>query len=97
MWYPTAADVAALAVINRPALIILDLRLERPDAGLEALRRLRADPVTQATPVLVCSADVIGLRALEARLRANGCDLLEKPFEMAMLLARVHALLPSAP
>lgn len=97
VWYPTGADLAALAVIDRPALIILDLHLERQDSGLAALRRLRAEPVTQMTPVLVCSADVVGLRALEATLRADGCELLEKPFEMAVLLARVRALVPAVP
>ncbi|MDQ2809651.1 MAG: ATP-binding protein, partial [Chloroflexota bacterium] len=45
-----------LAVAQAPALILLDLHL--PDlTGAEVLRRLRANPLTAATPVVIISAD----------------------------------------
>ena len=74
-----------LAREHQPSLILLDLHL--PDvSGEEVLRRLRADPRTSATPVVVLSADATpGQRR---RLRANGAiDYLTKPFDIPRLLA----------
>lgn len=74
-----------LAREHQPSLILLDLHL--PDvSGEEVLRRLRADPQTSATPVVVLSADATSGRM--QRLRANGAtDYLAKPFDIARLLA----------
>lgn len=74
-----------LALEHQPSLILLDLHL--PDvSGEEVLRRLRADPRTSATPVVVLSVDATAGQVL--RLRANGAtDYLTKPFDIAHLLA----------
>jgi signal transduction histidine kinase len=73
-----------LAREHDPCLILLDLNL--PDvSGEEVLRRLKLDPQTVDTPVVVVSADATpGQRD---RLRALGAaDYLSKPFEVARLL-----------
>lgn len=82
---------AALAAIRQepPALVILDLWLEDRAAGWRLLRRLRADPVTLDLPVVVASADIVAVRRYEAALRALGCAILEKPFDLDTLLAIV--------
>ena len=73
-----------LAREHRPSLILLDLHL--PDmSGEEVLRRLRADPRTAATPVVVLSADATAGQV--QRLRADGAaDYLTKPFDIPRLL-----------
>src|SRR5438045_3576142 len=56
-----------------PQLVVLDIRMERPDSGLLILELLRLDPKTTTIPVIVCSADIVFLRSQEERLRALGC------------------------
>jgi signal transduction histidine kinase len=77
-----------------PCLILLDLNL--PDvSGEEVLRRLKLDPQTVDTPVVVISAD--DTPGQRDRLRAQGAtDYLSKPFEVAHLLEIVdeNALRP---
>jgi PAS domain S-box-containing protein len=81
-----------LARTHVPDLILLDLNL--PDmSGTEALRRLRADPVTADIPVVVISADATAGQI--SRLRAEGAvDYLAKPFDIERLLELVdeHAI-----
>jgi signal transduction histidine kinase len=76
-----------LAREHDPCLILLDLNL--PDLpGEEVLRRLKADPQTTHTPVVVISADA-SAGQLE-RLRASGAtNYLSKPFDVERLLAIV--------
>lgn len=73
----------------RPDIAILDVRLPGGPDGYTIARRLRD---SDALPVLfVSAADSIDDRL--AGFRAGGDDYLVKPFVMAELLARVHALL----
>jgi signal transduction histidine kinase/HPt (histidine-containing phosphotransfer) domain-containing protein len=76
-----------LAREHDPSLILLDLNL--PDLpGEEVLRRLKAEPQTTDTPVVVISADATAGQ-LE-RLRASGAaGYLSKPFDVTRLLAIV--------
>jgi CheY-like chemotaxis protein len=76
---------------ERPDLVVLDIRMERPDVGWQLLEVLELDPATRPIPVIVCSADVVFLRAKAARLAALGCAVLEKPFDLDGLLALVAA------
>ncbi|HEX5504683.1 MAG TPA: response regulator [Thermomicrobiales bacterium] len=80
---------------RRPDLVILDIRMGNPEAGWQVLELLRLDPATTRIPVLVCSADAPSLRAKEGALRALRCDVLEKPFDLATLLAKVAGGLAS--
>lgn len=80
-----------LAWQHRPDLILLDLHL--PDLpGDEVLRRLREDPRTRATPVVVISADAT--RGRIERLREAGArDYLTKPLDVDQFLDVVDRLL----
>ena len=82
---------ADLAAQHRPDLVLLDLHL--PDlGGEEVLRRLRDDPNTRGTPVVVLSADATPHQV--ARLRAAGAsDYLTKPLDLRDLLRVVDAAL----
>lgn len=76
---------------HQPLLVVLDIRMERPDTGWMVLEMMRLDPKTARIPVIVCSADTQRLREKEAYLREKGCDVLEKPFLLEDLLEKVHA------
>jgi CheY-like chemotaxis protein len=82
----------AVAIAERPQLIIMDLGLPVLD-GWEATRRLRSLPETRHIPIIALSAHAMpGERekALEA-----GCDDYDtKPVDFARLLEKMRALLP---
>ena len=80
-----------LAAEHQPDLILLDLHL--PDIpGEEVLRRLRADPRTAATPVVVISADAT--RGAVSRLLEAGVHAyLTKPLDVELFLTTVDGVL----
>ena len=74
---------------NPPDLIVLDVMLPDLD-GLEVTRRLRADGVR--VPILFLTArDAVEDRI--AGLTVGGDDYVTKPFALAEIVARVHAIL----
>ena len=86
----------AYALIKRrkPDLVILDIGMEHPEAGWLVLEMLRLDPQLLHLPVILCSADTAALRSKEQRLRDLHCGVLEKPFDLNELLAKVAEFLP---
>lgn len=69
--------------------IVLDLGLPKLD-GLEVLKRLRA--AGRMTPVLVLTARGTWVEKVEG-LNAGADDYVTKPFHIAEIVARLHALL----
>jgi len=83
-----------LAAQHRPDLILLDVNL--PDImGDAVLRRLKADPVTQAIPVVVLSADATP-RQIERLLHAGAVDYLTKPLDVEQFFNVLREALQSA-
>ncbi|HVC69986.1 MAG TPA: response regulator transcription factor [Acidimicrobiales bacterium] len=79
----------AAAQEDPPDLIVLDIMLPDLD-GLEVTRRLRADGV--GVPILFLTArDAVEDRV--AGLTVGGDDYVTKPFALAEIVARVHAIL----
>ncbi|HYU19227.1 MAG TPA: response regulator [Chloroflexota bacterium] len=74
-----------------PALVILDVRIVGVGEW-QVLDMLKLDPETAKIPILVCSAAVNEVRAVEARLHEQGCEILFKPFEIDELLEKVQRL-----
>lgn len=74
-----------------PDVIILDIMLPGID-GLEVCRRLRSNPTTRDTPILMLTAkDEVSDRIVGLQTGAD--DYLTKPFDFYELLERVRAIL----
>jgi CheY-like chemotaxis protein/PAS domain-containing protein len=85
------SEGVALAQQLQPDLMLVDMNL--PDfGGLEVLRRLRADPSTQAIPAIALSADAMTEQVAAARA-AGFQDYWTKPIDLNALLKDVAAAL----
>jgi DNA-binding response OmpR family regulator len=84
-------------MVDQPDLLIVDLRMDEPTSGVRIVEKLRAHAGTRHLPVLVCSADLVYLRERAQQIRRLGCELLEKPFDLDELLAKVAAACGSLP
>lgn len=73
-----------------PDLIVLDLGL--PDlSGWEVLERLRSEPATSETPVLITTGETRG--SVAARAATLDAVTLEKPYTGAVLRATILTLI----
>jgi diguanylate cyclase (GGDEF)-like protein len=83
----------ALAVIekHRPALAIVDLMMPLVD-GLELTRRVRANPMMSALPIIMLTAKGLTVDKVVG-LSAGADDYLVKPFDTLELIARVRSTL----
>lgn len=79
------------AVSERPSLIILDIMMPDMD-GYEVCRRLRANPDTQAIPIIMFTAKTL-VDDKVAGFEAGADDYLTKPTHPQELAARVKAIL----
>jgi len=84
----------ALDRSNPPALVLLDLMLPGM-SGTELCRRLRREPQTRKTPIIMLTArDSESERVAGLELGAD--DYVTKPFSVRELVARVRAVLRRA-
>lgn len=85
-------DGVRTAETSRPDLVLMDIQLPGID-GYEATRRIKANPETRKTPIIVVTSYALSgddQAAFEA-----GCDAyLSKPFSPRELLAKVREYLP---
>ena len=84
----------ALAAVakQRPDLILMDIQLPVMD-GYEATRRIRANPETQAIPIIAVTS--YALSGDETKALAAGCSgYVAKPFSPRKILAMVQEFLP---
>src|SRR5438045_8679077 len=69
-----------------PALIILDVNMDRRVSGWDVLDLLKLDPATGSIPVIMCSADIVFLRANNEHLRRHNYTVVAKPFDVDEML-----------
>lgn len=74
-----------------PSLVILDIMLPGM-SGMELCRRLRREPVTRKTPIIMLTAKVTEADKI-AGLEIGADDYIVKPFSVKEVLARVRAVL----
>lgn len=85
-----AAEGIAVALAQRPALLLMDVQMPGMD-GIAALGRLRADPRADGLKVVALTA--LAMKGDRERLLAEGFDAyLEKPIRYKEFLAKVAAL-----
>ncbi|HJP72153.1 MAG TPA: response regulator [Candidatus Limnocylindria bacterium] len=88
-------DALDLVRASRPDVVIIDLRMGKDELhGWNFAQQLRADPEFGGLPVLICSADLVGLEAIREDLAATrAVATLVKPFNLDDLIAAVDGLL----
>ncbi len=89
----TSADALETIRQARPALVILDLRMEAPDSGIQIIRAVRDNPLTATLPLLICSADVTGMALHASFLQEHHVPALNKPFDLDQLLVLIRQLI----
>lgn len=75
---------------HMPDLVVLDIRMESPEAGWIILDLMRLDTATADIPVIVCSADHDQLLSKEDYLATKRAGVLRKPFDIDDLVAKVN-------
>jgi len=77
---------------QRPDLILMDVQIPLID-GYEVTRRLKADPVLRAIPIIVVTS--YALSGDESKARAAGCNgYVSKPYSTRQLLATIQHYVP---
>lgn len=89
-----AADGAtgvAVALLEHPALILMDLQLPGLD-GLEATRQIRADPALRGIPIVAVTAHA--MKGDDDKALAAGCDgFVAKPIQVRDFVGTVKKFL----
>ncbi len=82
----------AKALAEHPDLILMDIQLPKI-SGIEATRRLRADPATAATPIIAITSFALSGDEQKAK-DAGATAYLAKPYSPRELLALIRQILP---
>ena len=91
----SGSAVLGLARQHRPDLVLMDIQL--PDiSGLDAVRQLKADPLTETIPVLAVTA--FAMAGDERKALESGCDgYIAKPIMLREFLAMIEKFLGHGP
>ena len=89
--YENAGSFYAALQDKIPNLILLDIMLPDED-GLTIVEKLRADPLTKKTPIILVTAKTTEMDKVKG-LDIGADDYLTKPFGVMELISRVKALL----
>jgi two-component system, cell cycle response regulator DivK len=82
----------AKALEARPDLILMDIQLPKI-SGVEAMRRLRADAATAATPIIAITSFALSGDDQKAK-EAGATAYLAKPYSPRDLLGLIRKILP---
>jgi two-component system, cell cycle response regulator DivK len=82
----------AMALEQRPDLVLMDIQLPKI-SGMDAIRRLRAEPTTAATPIIAITSFALSGDEQKAK-DAGATAYLAKPYSPFDLLNLIRTLLP---
>jgi CheY-like chemotaxis protein len=86
-------DGVALALSEKPDLILMDFELVEREDGLEATRQIRAQAGTEAIPIIAFTAQ--NMPNDKEKARKAGCnDFESKPFDFRRLRVKIQQCLP---
>lgn len=91
----TAADAVAgleMAYNKKPHLIILDAIME-PISGYDALEKLRFNPATQNTPVIMITAVDKKMGGAESAFDKGASAFMQKPLDLERLKKKIESLI----
>jgi len=88
-------QAAFQAILDKmPRLVMIELVITNPEAGLMVLNKMRLHPETAHIPVIIATTTTQLIRENEAHLRSKGCDFLAKPFDLEELLTIIGKYVP---
>jgi CheY-like chemotaxis protein len=88
-------DLAGIKA-QRPDLIVLDYMWATEDASWSLLQMLRMDPGTAGIPIVLCTAAVREVEALQGHLENMGVRVVLKPFNIDQLVTVIADALAKA-
>ena len=84
----------AMALEKRPDLILMDIQLPKI-SGMEAMRRIRAEAATAATPIIAITSFALSGDDKKAK-EAGATAYLAKPYSPRDLMALIRKILPES-
>jgi DNA-binding response OmpR family regulator len=85
---PTGSKALDVAFATVPDVILLDLNLPGSYDGFEVCRRLRANPLTRGTPIVIITA-MADAESKQRALEAGASAYYTKPFSPTALLKEI--------
>ena len=86
-------DGVAMALAEKPDLILMDLGLPNPEDGLEATRQIRRQTGTEGIPIIAFTAR--SMAQDKEKAQAAGCnDFESKPVDFKRLMVKISECLP---
>lgn len=90
----SGAEAVELARAERPALIFMDLAMPGELDGLEATRRIKADPALRDIQIVAVTA-MVAMGDQAQALEAGCSDFVRKPYARKDLIQLVGRLFPN--
>jgi CheY-like chemotaxis protein len=93
----TAKETIEKVINEKPDLVFMDIRMETNDAGLNAVRIIRENPIIADTQIWAITAQTADMEETENYkdkcLKAGFDDYITKPFDLIELLVKVSEFL----
>lgn len=83
-------EACRIAEIEAPDLILMDWDMPILN-GIEAIRRLKKNPVTSEIPVIMATGEMTSSENLQIALEVGAWDYVRKPIDFVELNARINA------